>query len=123
MGRATLAAAVALAACACEKLPNVPPFASFIFSPVSPILAGSTVVVFNASPSRDGDGQIASYIWNFGDGTPEQAVSSQTLTHVFPATSASCVDVTYAVLLTVVDDGGERGSTSQNVRVTEDCRR
>lgn len=117
-----LALLTALAAGGCEQLPNVPPTASFIFSPVSPIFAGETTVVFNASTSRDSDGNIASYVWNFGDGTPEQTAAGPSVTHVFPNTPATCLTITYAVLLTVVDDNGERGAASQNVAVTEDCR-
>lgn len=110
---------LALPMAACEQLPNVPPTVSFIYSPVSPINAGQTVVTFNASASRDSDGRIASYVWNFGDGTPEQAVSAPVMSHVFPDTPATCIEITYTVLLTVVDDGGERGSASQPVRVVE----
>lgn len=116
----------------CEKLPeipNVPPVASFIYTPVSPINAGQTTVTFNASASRDPDGHITSYIWNFGDGTPEESNASPVTTHVFPDTAARCIDITYTVLLTAVDDKGDHGSASQAVRVTElpvpgsnDCR-
>lgn len=104
---------------ACEKIPNVPPTASFIYSPVAPINAGQTAVVFNASASRDSDGTIASYVWNFGDGTPDQATNGPTTAHVFPDTGASCVNITYAVLLTTVDDAGDQGTASQNLTVTE----
>ncbi len=106
----------------CEDLPaapNIPPTASFIFNPVSPINAGETPVSFNAAGSRDSDGTIASYVWNWGDGTPEQSTTSPTITHVFADTSARCVEITYAVLLTVVDDKGDTGTASQQVRVTE----
>jgi PKD repeat protein len=106
----------------CEKLPaipNLPPTASFIYTPVSPVNAGETVVTFNASASRDPDGQIVSYIWNFGDGSAEQTQTGPTTTHVFPDTPATCLEITYAVLLTVVDDKGDRGSASQTVKVTE----
>jgi microbial collagenase len=108
---------------ACEDLPNVPPSAAFIFSPVSPIHAGSSGVTFNASGSSDSDGRIVSYLWDFGDGTPSQADSSPVTTHVFPDRAETCVQVVYAVLLTVVDDRGDRGSASQNVAVTENCPR
>ena len=132
-GRRFLAALLAAPAIlGCEKLPdipNVPPVASFIYTPVSPINAGQTPVTFNASGSRDSDGHITSHIWNFGDGTPEETGGSPVATHVFPDTSARCLDITYTVLLTVVDDQGDRGSASQTVRVTElpvpgsnDCR-
>ena len=117
-----LALAAALTAVQCEKLPeipNVPPEASFVYSPVSPINAGQTNVVFNASGSTDSDGQVASYTWNFGDGTPEETHSTATTTHVFPDTPASCLEIVYTVLLTVTDDQGGRGSASQTARVTE----
>ncbi len=60
---------------ACEELPaspdvpNEPPRPSFFFTPVAPIYSGQTTVAFNAQGSRDLDGQIVSYDWNFGDGT------------------------------------------------------
>jgi len=106
----------------CEDLPsapNIPPTASFIFNPVSPINAGETPVAFNAVGSRDSDGSIASYYWSFGDGTAEQSSTSSTIVHVFADTPSRCIDVTYAVLLTVVDDKGAVGTASQQVKVTE----
>ena len=116
-----LIALAALAAPACEDLPaapNIPPTATFIFNPVSPITAGETPVVFNASGSRDSDGQVASYTWNFGDGV-EQTTENPTITHVFVNTPARCLEIVYTVLLTVTDDKGDRGSASQQVRVIE----
>ena len=88
-------------------------------TPSRPIIAGETPVSFNAVGSRDSDGTIASYNWSFGDGTPEQSTTSPTIVHVFADTPARCIDVTYAVLLTVVDDKGDSGSASQQVKVTE----
>jgi hypothetical protein len=113
---------VAALAFGCEELPNIPPTASFIYSPVSPIFAGQTVVVFNASASRDPDGRVATYTWNFGDGTPPQSGDGPVTSHVFPNTPATCLVVTYAVLLTAIDDRGEQGTATSNVQVTEDCR-
>jgi microbial collagenase len=106
---------------ACEELPNVPPSAAFIYSPVSPIVAGSTGVVFNASGSFDSDGRIVSYVWDFGDGTPSQSVDGPATSHVFPDRPPTCIQIVYAVLLTVNDDKGDRGTASQNVSVTENC--
>jgi hypothetical protein len=103
----------------CEELPNVPPTASFVYSPVAPIYAGQTAVMFNASASRDADGTIAQYVWNFGDGTAEEMVASSIVTHVFTDTALRCLEATYTVLLTIVDDKGDRGSASQTVRVIE----
>src|SRR5881628_1828 len=56
-----LALAAAFAVVCCEKLPaipNVPPVAVFVYSPVSPINSGETVVTFNASGSTDTDGHV-----------------------------------------------------------------
>jgi PKD repeat protein len=117
-----LASPLALATWGCESLPaapNVPPTATFIYNPVSPITAGETQVTFNATGSRDSDGKVASYVWNFGDNTPEVSTDSPTFVHVFPDTAARCVEITYAVLLTVVDDKGEKSVASQQVKVIE----
>ena len=121
-GGGLLAALAAMALVGCEKLPeipNVPPIAAFVYSPVSPINSGQTVVTFNASGSTDADGQVASYTWNFGDGTPEEHRTTATTTHVFPDTPATCLEIVYTVLLTVTDDEGGRDSASATARVTE----
>ena len=117
-----VAVTAALAIVHCEKLPaipNVPPIASFVYSPVSPINSGQTVVTFIASGSTDADGQIVSYTWNFGDGTPEETRTTPTITHLFPDTPATCLEIVYTVLLTVTDDKGAKSSASQTARVTE----
>jgi hypothetical protein len=118
-----LLALAALLQPGCEDLPNVPPAAAFIFSPVSPIVAGATSVVFNASGSFDSDGSIVSYVWDFGDGSASQTISGPVTTHVFPDRPATCIEFVYAVLLTVNDDRGDRGTASQTVVVTENCPR
>lgn len=120
-----VAVVLALLGTGCEKLPdlptppNLPPIVSFIFTPVSPIYAGQTNVTFNASPSHDSDGNIVLYVWNFGDGTAEQSSAGPVITHVFPDTAERCTLVTYAVLMTAVDDQNGRASASQNVTVIE----
>ena len=117
-----LAVIAAVAVVHCEKLPaipNVPPTASFVYSPVSPINSGQTVVTFIASGSTDTDGQIASYTWNFGDGSPEETRTTPTVTHLFPDTPATCLEIVYTVLLTVTDDEGAKASASQTARITE----
>ena len=122
LGGGVLALAAAFAVVHCEKLPaipNVPPIASFVYSPVSPINSGQTVVTFNASGSTDSDGQVVSFTWNFGDGTPEETHSTPTVTHVFPDTPATCLEIVYTVLLTVTDDKGAKASASQTARIPE----
>lgn len=107
---------------ACEdlpELPNVPPTATFIYSPISPIVAGSTVVTFNAAGSRDSDGTIVRYTWDFGDGTPPISGDRSVVSHVYPDTPATCQETVYTTLLTVTDDKGDVASASAEVRVLE----
>ena len=117
-----LAALLALFAPGCEELPevpNVPATATFIYTPVSPIIAGGTVVTFNASGSRDSDGQITNYSWDFGDGSPPVSSDRPTATHVFPDTEAFCQETVYGVLLTVRDDANDTSAASAQVHVFE----
>nr|WP_305852094.1 pre-peptidase C-terminal domain-containing protein [Aliikangiella sp. G2MR2-5] len=64
---------------------------------------------FNGSASSDPDGSIASYSWNFGDGS---TASGATTAHTYAAAG------TYTVQLTVTDDKGASNSTSKSVTVT-----
>jgi hypothetical protein len=86
---------------------------------VAPIYSGETQVTFSALGTHDDDGQVASYLWNFGDGTPEQTSQEPIVRHTFPDTPARCMTVTYGVVLVAVDDRGGRGVATQNVTVTE----
>jgi PKD repeat protein len=64
---------------------------------------------FDASTSKDADGTIASYAWDFGDGATGTGV---TATHAYAAAG------TYTATLVVTDDEGAKGTTSQQVVVT-----
>ncbi len=64
---------------------------------------------FDGSTSSDPDGSVASYAWNFGDGTTGTGAASS-------KTYASAG--TRTVTLTVTDNGGATGSTSQPVTTT-----
>lgn len=87
---------------------NSPPVASFTSNPSS----GNRPlnVSFNAAASRDPDGTIVSYEWDFGDG---YSGVGETTTHTFNTAG------TYSVELTVTDNEGARGSTSHSIAVTE----
>ncbi|WP_405009027.1 S8 family serine peptidase [Kitasatospora sp. NBC_01539] len=61
---------------------------------------------FDASASTDADGSIASYAWDFGDGTTGTAVKPS---HTYAAAG------TFTVKLTVTDNSGLTGSTSKQV--------
>jgi PKD repeat protein len=81
---------------------NSPPVALFTATP-----EGSTfplTVLFDASASRDSDGSIASYSWNFGDGTATS--SGVEIRHVYEASG------TFTATLTVTDNLGATATHS-----------
>ncbi|MCU1574745.1 MAG: hypothetical protein JWO93_2827, partial [Micrococcaceae bacterium] len=83
--------------------PNAVPTAAFTSK-----VTGLTAAV-DGGGSKDSDGTIASYAWDFGDGaTGTGATASRT----YQAAG------TYAVKLTVTDDKGATGTVTQNVTVT-----
>ncbi|MEF8808004.1 malectin domain-containing carbohydrate-binding protein, partial [Natronomonas sp.] len=86
---------------------NEAPSASFTVSPSSPTVGED--VTFDASDSTD-DSSIASYEWDFDDGT---TASGETATHTFDEAGD------YDVTLTVTDDDGVTDNTTQTVTVSE----
>jgi len=86
--------------------PNLPPHASFVANPASG--PPSTLFAFDGSTSTDADGTIVGYAWTFGDGTVGSGAS---VSHSYAAPG------TYAVKLTVSDNGGATDSASANVVV------
>ena len=57
-------------------------------------------MTFDAGGSSDGDGSVAGYAWDFGDG--QTSSTGPTVTHAYAAAG------TYPVTLTVTDDDGAR---------------
>ena len=84
--------------------PNQPPVADFSFTT-------SELTVTFTDQSYDTDGDVVAWEWNFGDGNNS---GTQHPTHTY--TSAG----TYTVSLTVTDNDGATGNTSQLVTVTSD---
>ena len=82
---------------------NAAPVAAFSSS-----VAGLTASL-DGSPSQDPDGTIASYAWNFGDGTTGTGVT---------ATHSYTVAGNYPVTLTVTDNAGAQGAITNTVSVT-----
>lgn len=72
------------------------------------------LVHFDASKSEDPNGKIVDYIWDFGDPTSEtnQAKGTQAI-HTFAKTG------TYEVKLVIVDENGEKRTTSKSIFVTD----
>ncbi len=84
------------------------PAAAFTASPAAPIVNSTTF--FDASLSVPASGRkIVSYAWTFGDGGSATGLSP---THTFTAAGA------YAVTLTVTDDVGKTGVSTQTLNVT-----
>ena len=82
---------------------NQPPTASFTFN-----CTGLTCG-FDGTGSTDGDGTVATYSWNFGDGANG---AGATPTHPYSTGG------TYSVILTVTDDQGAPGAQTQSVTVS-----
>ena len=81
---------------------NMPPTAAFTSS------CAGLACSFTGLGS-DGDGTVVGFQWDFGDGT---IAATQNATHAYASAG------TYAVELTVTDDGGATGHLSQQVTVT-----
>ncbi|PIE60382.1 MAG: hypothetical protein CSA31_02340, partial [Desulfobulbus propionicus] len=65
-------------------------------------------ISFSATGSSDNDGSIASYSWNFGDGTTSTGISA---THTYYA------EATYTATLKVTDDKGFASTVSKTIMV------
>lgn len=87
---------------------NQLPTASFTATPSSGTVPLN--VAFNASSSSDPDGAIASYAWDFGDGSTGNGV---TTTHTYSAPG------TFTVRLTVMDGQNATAQTTRTVNVTQ----
>lgn len=70
-------------------------------------------VTFDAGESSDPDGDIAFYVWEYGDGSAPDTTTSTTRTHVYGAAD------TYTATLTVVDEGGLRDTDQASVSITD----
>ena len=83
------------------------PVADFVFSPSAPV-AGQ-LVFFNGDISKSTPGHpIVQYSWNYGDGKNDSGI---TVSHAFAESG------TYIVVLSVLDDVGQKSSKSTQVTV------
>ena len=83
-----------------------------VANPGGPYTKGvDQVVEFDASESKDPDGRIDFYRWNFGDGTSEILDISPTHSYVEADT--------YEVTLTVIDDNGSSDMATTTVTISD----
>ena len=82
---------------------NQPPKASFTTSCTQLVCS-----LDGSGSTTDSDGTIASYAWTFGDGG---TATGATANHTYAAAG------TYPVTLTVTDNGGLTGSSTQSLTV------
>jgi len=86
--------------------PNTPPLASFTATPGAG--RAPLVVAFDGTGSSDGDGTIASYQWDFGDGKAATGVT---------ASNTYATAGTFTARLTVTDNDGATGQFTRNIVV------
>ena len=87
------------------------PTADFTASPSS--ATAPVTVNFNGSASSASGGRtIATYTWDFGDGSSTGALVSATTTHLYTATG------TFTVTLTVTDSAGATGTATTIVTIS-----
>jgi PKD repeat protein len=86
---------------------NDPPTAEFVYSPSTGIYP--VEITFDASSSKDPDGSIASYSWDFGDGGQG---SGMVVKHLYERWG------TFAVRLAVRDNGGATGVKTLNIEIS-----
>lgn len=83
---------------------NKAPIAAISATPISGTVP--LTVTFNSSGSKDSDGSISSYVWNFGDGS---SATGATATHTY-TTAAS-----FTATLQVTDNQGAKGTASTSI--------
>jgi PKD repeat protein len=88
-------------------LVNSPPVASFTRTPSSG--TAPLNVTFSAAASRDSDGTITGYAWNFGDGGTGAGSSTS---HIYQTAG------NYTAVLRITDDDGDIDTTSRSIIVT-----
>ena len=84
-----------------------PPTASFTYNPMD---GGTAPLSVNFASTSSGERPIATWDWDWGDGTPHGTTESPT--HIFASAG------TYTVRLTVTDTGGLTASTTVSITVT-----
>ena len=85
---------------------SLAPIASFTPSPLRPLV--NETVTFDASLSRDPDGSIVAYAWDFGDGATD---AGEVVTHAYGSYGS------YDVMLAVTDIDNLTNTSTRSIRV------
>jgi PKD repeat protein len=93
------------------------PDCQFLFSPPDPV--DGDLITFDASESDDPNGEIVSYTWNFGDGSPIVTESDPRISHSYPACGPDDVELSFTVVLTVTDNDGQESTCTEDLVI--DC--
>jgi PKD repeat protein len=88
---------------------NLPPIALFSYSPTQPGVG--EVVNFDASQSKDLEGKIVDYEWDFGDGGSDHGTFKSICSHIYSSSG------TFQVNLTVTDNEGNASSKALEIDV------
>lgn len=89
------------------------PECQFLFSPPDPV--NGDLITFDASESTDPNGDIVSYTWNFGDGSPIVTEGDPRISHSYPACGPDDVELSFTVVLTVTDNDGQDSSCTEDL--------
>jgi PKD repeat protein len=91
---------------------NRPPIATFSYSPNEPV--AEKAISFDATGSKDEDGKIKEYIWDFGEGRAPETWTKPIARYIYSETGK------YKVNLTVIDDTGGKNAVSHDLIVASE---
>ena len=86
-------------------------FSISVQSPKGEVFAVGATLKFNGVNSFSNNGPITTWAWDFGDGTPVQTLNTAQTTHIYTVSGS------FTVTLTVTDQSGASGSSSQTINV------
>lgn len=99
-----------VAGCTQSSSENVPPTARLQLAALGD---ARLPVLVDATASKDDDGQITTYRYLFGDGTPEVTRPDAKVEHVYPGAGR------FQVMVEVTDDQGATGRVSRFITLVD----
>lgn len=93
--------------------PTSPPVSRFTVSGERNVPAGTNPVLTFTNTSTDGSSPIATYQWNFGNGTTSTVRNPPAVTYIFPEETRA-----FVVTLKVADADGLNNTSTQSVTLT-----